>query len=199
MPSSSRGSGGFSAMPVFLWILLKIFVWITKLWSFPSKKSTGVEFTLSRPDVNTHQFNITAELLKKAVQIRVEFRRPSRHAFPILLLFRLRKPPHILCVKFIYTFYIAKKFCISFPCSVTECTKDQHFLCTMYVRSIIGKNRWFRSFYPLHLWKVSKFHGTYISTEHTSEYHWYILNIVLFHMDCRCWDCISDAPQCWLW
>ncbi|KAK3541608.1 hypothetical protein QTP86_033078 [Hemibagrus guttatus] len=57
------------------------------------EKSTGVEFILSRSEVNIHQFNITAELLKKAVQIRVEFRRPSRHVFPILLLFRMHQRP----------------------------------------------------------------------------------------------------------
>ncbi|XP_058231809.1 polycystin-1-like protein 1 [Hemibagrus wyckioides] len=57
------------------------------------EKSTGVKFTLSRSEVNTHQFNITAELLKKAVQIIVKFRRPSRCAFPILLLFRMHQRP----------------------------------------------------------------------------------------------------------
>ncbi|XP_060717124.1 polycystin-1-like protein 1 [Tachysurus vachellii] len=60
---------------------------------FPSTKNTGVEFTLSRSEVNTHQFNITAELLKKAVEIRVEFRRPPRRPFPILLLFRMHQKP----------------------------------------------------------------------------------------------------------
>ncbi|XP_053083812.1 polycystic kidney disease 1 like 1 [Pangasianodon hypophthalmus] len=57
------------------------------------RNSTDVEFTLTRSEVNTHQFNITAELLKKAVQIRVEFRRPSRRVFPILLLFRMHQRP----------------------------------------------------------------------------------------------------------
>lgn len=115
----SRGNGGFSAILVFLLILHESFVCITKIWSFASKKSKGLEFTLSRSEVNTHQFNVTAELLKKAVEIRVEFRRPSRHAFPILLLFRLRTTippplPHILCLKCIYTFNIWK-ICKTFP------------------------------------------------------------------------------------
>ncbi|KAK2814999.1 hypothetical protein Q7C36_023265 [Tachysurus vachellii] len=57
------------------------------------RNNTGVEFTLSRSEVNTHQFNITAELLKKAVEIRVEFRRPPRRPFPILLLFRMHQKP----------------------------------------------------------------------------------------------------------
>ncbi|GAA6095704.1 polycystic kidney disease 1 like 1 isoform X1 [Tachysurus ichikawai] len=66
---------------------------IIKIGLFPSTKNTGVEFTLSRSEVNTHQFNITAELLKKAVEIRVEFRRPPRRPFPILLLFRMHQKP----------------------------------------------------------------------------------------------------------
>ncbi|XP_046733307.1 polycystic kidney disease 1 like 1, partial [Silurus meridionalis] len=58
-----------------------------------NKSTELVEFTLSRSEVNTHQFNITAELLGKALEIRVEFRKPSRRAFPILLLFRMHQRP----------------------------------------------------------------------------------------------------------
>lgn len=89
-------------------------MWITKTWSFPSKKSTGVKFTLSRTEVNTHQFNITAELLKKPVQIIVEFRRPSRCAFPILLLFRLKTQPYIYIMsQILFNSFNIKKICIT--------------------------------------------------------------------------------------
>ncbi|XP_047664341.1 polycystic kidney disease 1 like 1 isoform X2 [Tachysurus fulvidraco] len=60
---------------------------------FEKQENPGVEFTLSRSEVNTHQFNVTAELLQKAVEIRVEFRRPPRRPFPILLLFRMHQKP----------------------------------------------------------------------------------------------------------
>ncbi|XP_062841306.1 polycystin-1-like protein 1 [Trichomycterus rosablanca] len=57
------------------------------------KKTEGLEFSLSRLEVNVHQFNVTAEMLKKAVQIRLDFRRPSGRAFPVLLLFRMHQRP----------------------------------------------------------------------------------------------------------
>lgn len=46
---------------------------------------------------------------------------------------------------------MGKSFVKHFLSPFTECTKDQHLLCTMYVRSISGKDGWFRFFYPLHL------------------------------------------------
>uniref|UniRef100_A0A4W4GFV4 Polycystic kidney disease 1b n=1 Tax=Electrophorus electricus TaxID=8005 RepID=A0A4W4GFV4_ELEEL len=50
----------------------------------------GVSFTLMQREVNTHQFDITPELLHKALQVTVEFRRPSSRIFPVLMLFRYR-------------------------------------------------------------------------------------------------------------
>ncbi|KAK1806771.1 hypothetical protein P4O66_004812 [Electrophorus voltai] len=53
----------------------------------------GVSFTLMQREVNTHQFDITPELLHKALQVTVEFRRPSSRIFPVLMLFRIHKRP----------------------------------------------------------------------------------------------------------
>lgn len=72
-------------------------------------------------------------------------------------------PSHYILNVFPLLIYKLFFFCITFPfLSVTECTKDQHLLCTMYARSIIGKDRWLRSFYHLHLRKVSRFYGTHV-------------------------------------
>ncbi|XP_076868916.1 polycystin-1-like protein 1 isoform X2 [Brachyhypopomus gauderio] len=53
----------------------------------------GVGFTLEKREVNIHHFSITSQLHHKALQVTVEFRRPSSHTFPILLLFRIHKRP----------------------------------------------------------------------------------------------------------
>ncbi|KAL6462894.1 hypothetical protein MHYP_G00293160 [Metynnis hypsauchen] len=56
-------------------------------------KSKDMRFTLARSEVNIHLFSITPELLQKTLQLRVEFNRPTRRAFPIMLLFRMHKKP----------------------------------------------------------------------------------------------------------
>ncbi|KAL7840831.1 hypothetical protein AOLI_G00261540 [Acnodon oligacanthus] len=56
-------------------------------------KSKDIGFTLARSEVNTHLFSITPELLQKTLQLRVEFSRPTRRAFPVMLLFRTYKKP----------------------------------------------------------------------------------------------------------
>ncbi|KAL7835535.1 hypothetical protein SRHO_G00278820 [Serrasalmus rhombeus] len=56
-------------------------------------KSKDMRFTLARSAVNIHLFSITPELLQKTLQLRVEFSRPTRRTFPIMLLFRMHKKP----------------------------------------------------------------------------------------------------------
>ncbi|XP_036413818.1 polycystic kidney disease 1 like 1 [Colossoma macropomum] len=56
-------------------------------------KSRNMKFTLARSEVNIHLFSITPELLQKTIELRVEFSRPTRRAFPVMLLLRMHKKP----------------------------------------------------------------------------------------------------------
>ncbi|XP_051538185.1 polycystic kidney disease 1 like 1 [Myxocyprinus asiaticus] len=56
-------------------------------------KSRHTEFTLLHSQVNTHQFNVTPQILQRALQITVRFNRPAERPFPILLLLRLYDQP----------------------------------------------------------------------------------------------------------
>ncbi|XP_035270550.1 polycystic kidney disease 1 like 1 [Anguilla anguilla] len=50
-------------------------------------------FSLLRSHMNIHQFNVTPENLREALQITIEFTRPTRRTFPIMLLFRMFERP----------------------------------------------------------------------------------------------------------
>ncbi|XP_056306085.1 polycystic kidney disease 1 like 1 [Danio aesculapii] len=58
-----------------------------------TKQSKHTDFTLMHSEVNIHEFNITSQILQRAIQITVHFTRPAERPFPILLLLRMYEQP----------------------------------------------------------------------------------------------------------